>query len=55
MLPRKTEQNRHVANLRVTPVIAVRLPIQDEDGRRLHDGIYNTEGRPTCVGGKRME
>ena len=38
------------------PVIAVRLPEKDkETGKRLYDGIYDAEGRPTCLGGKSME
>ena len=38
------------------PVIAIRLPEKDkETGKRLYDGIYDKDGRPTCIGGKSME
>ena len=38
------------------PVIAVRLPEKDKaTGERLYDGIYDKDGRPTCIGGKSME
>ena len=47
---------RHIANLGMMPVIAVRLPDADkETGQRLYDGIYDADGRPTCIGGKPME
>ncbi len=49
------ENIKHVASLGIMPVIAVRQPTRDEDGRRLYDGIYDAEGRPTCIGGKPME
>ncbi len=46
----------HVIELGMMPVIAVRLPKKDkETGRRLYDGIYDKDGRPTCVDGKSME
>ena len=38
------------------PVVAIRLPEKDaETGQRLYDGIYDTDGRPTCTGGKPIE
>ena len=38
------------------PVIAVRLPEKDKaTGERLYNGIYDKDGRPTCIGGKSME
>ena len=46
---------RHVVKLGFTPVIAVRRPEKDEDGQRLYDGIYNEDGRPTCIGKQPME
>ena len=50
------ENIKHLVSLGLIPVVAVRLPEKDEEtGKRLYDGIYNAEGRPTCVGGKPME
>lgn len=47
---------KHVFDLGMMPVIAIRLPEKDkETGKRLYDGIYDVDGRPTCVGGKSME
>ena len=35
-----------------TPIIAVLRPQKDEKtGMRMYDGIYDEEGRPTCIGG----
>ena len=46
----------HVIDLGMIPVIAVRLPEKDKaTGKRLYDGIYEADGRPTCIGGKSME
>ena len=46
----------HVIERGMMPVIAVRLPEKDkESGKRLYDGIYDKDGRPTCIGGKSME
>ena len=49
------ENIKHLVSLGLIPVVAVRLPEKDEEGQRLYDGIYDAEGRPTCVGGKSME
>ena len=47
---------QHVVSLGMIPVIAVRLPEKDKaTGERLYDGIYDKDGRPTCIGGKSME
>ena len=47
---------KHVVSLGMIPVMAVRRPEKDkETGKRLYDGIYDEDGRPTCVGGKSME
>ena len=52
----KLDNVKHVVSLGMIPVIAVRRPEKDkETGRRLYDGIYDEEGRPTCIGGKSME
>ena len=46
----------HVIKVGMIPVIAVRRPEKDkETGNRFYDGIYDEEGRPTCIGGKSME
>ena len=40
----------------ITPIIAVPRPQKDKKtGMRLYDGIYDEEGRPTCVGGVSMD
>ena len=39
--------HRFLAARRITPVIHIRKPTAD-DG--LHDGVYDAEGRPTCLG-----
>ena len=45
----------HLVRLGIIPVIAVRLPTKDKKtGKRLHDGIYDGKGRPTCIGGQPM-
>ena len=50
------ENIKHLVSLRLIPVVAVRLPEKDEEtGKRLYDGIYDKDGRPTCLGGKSME
>ena len=52
----RLENIKYLVSLRLIPVIAIRLPEKDEEtGKRLYDGIYDAEGRPTCVGGKSME
>ena len=39
----------------ITPIIAVpRPPKNKETGKRRYDGIYDKEGRPTCIGGQSM-
>ena len=46
----------HIIGLGMMPVVAVRRPVKDpETGKRLHDGIFDEDGRPTCIGGKSME
>ena len=46
----------HLVSLGIIPVVAVRLPQKDaKTGERLHDGIYDSDGRPTCMGRKPME
>ena len=45
----------HLVSLGIIPVIAIRRPPKDEDGRRLYDGICDEEGRPVCLGGQPME
>ena len=46
----------HVMSRGLIPVIAVRRPTKDQEtGQRLYDGIYDKDGRPTCVGGESME
>ncbi len=47
---------QHTVSRGMIPVIAVRRPTKDkETGKRLYDGIYDEDGRPTCVGGESME
>ena len=41
--------------LGVIPVIAIIEPPEDDRERRLYDGIYDTKGRPVCIGGESME
>ncbi len=45
----------HLVNSGIIPVIAIRRPPKDENGRRLYDGIYDEDGRPVCLGGQPME
>ena len=46
----------HVVSLGMFPVMAVRRPEKDKKtGKRQYDGIYDEEGRPTCIRGKSME
>ena len=50
------ENIKHLVSLGLIPVVAVRIPGKDDEtGKRLYDGIYDAEGRPTCLGGKSME
>ena len=52
----RLENIEHLVSLGLIPVVAVRLPEKDkETGKRLYDGIYDADGRPTCVGGKSMK
>ena len=52
----RLENIKYLVSLGLIPVVAVRLPENDEEtGKRLYDGIYDAEGRPTCLGGKSME
>ena len=52
----KLDNIKHVVSLGMIPVIAIRRPEKDkETGRRLYGGIYDEDGRPTCVGGKSMD
>ena len=44
---------QHIVSRGITPVIAVPKPKKDkETGRRLHDGTYNKDGLPVCIGGR---
>ena len=45
----------HLVRIGIIPVIAIRLPQKDADGKRLYDGIWDENGRPTCLGGLPME
>ncbi len=46
----------HIIRLGLIPIVAIRRPEKDkESGKRLHDGIYDETGRPTCIGGKSMQ
>ena len=52
----KLDNIQHVVSLGMIPVIAIRRPAKDkETGKRLYDGIYDEDGRPTCIGGQSME
>ena len=46
---------KHLVEHGIIPVVAIPKPRKDEDGKRLFDGIYTEEGRPTCIGGEPME
>ena len=48
------ERLQHLVDHGIVPVVAVPKPRKDEDGKRLFDGIYTEEGRPTCIGGEPM-
>ena len=43
--------HEYLVNQGVTPIIHIRKP----SNTRLHDGIYDKEGTPTCMGGVPME
>ena len=46
----------YLVKLGLVPVVAIRLPKQDPNtGSRLHDGMYDTDGRLLCVGGRPMD
>lgn len=50
------ENIQHIISLGMIPAVAVRRPEKDkETGKRLYHGIFDEDGRPTCVGGKSME
>ena len=52
----RLENIKHLVSVGLIPVVSVRLPEKNEEnGKRLYDGIYDAEGRPTCIGGKSME
>ena len=52
----KLDNIKHVVSLGIIPVMAVRRPEKDKKtGKRRYDGIYDEEGRPTCIGGQSME
>ena len=52
----KLDNIKHVVSLGMIPVIAIRRPEKDkETGKRLYDGIFDEDGRPTCIGGQSME
>ena len=45
----------HTVKRGIIPIIAVRRPPKDkETGERRHDGLYDEDGRPVCVGGQPM-
>ena len=46
----------HIISLGMIPVVSIRRPEKDKGtGKRLHNGIFDEDGRPTCIGGKSME
>ena len=46
----------HIISLGMIPVVAIRRPEKDkETGKRLYVGIFDEDGRPTCIGGNSME
>ena len=50
------ENVQHVVNLGMIPVVAIRRPEKDKETvKRLWDGIFDEDGRPTCIGSKSME
>ena len=52
----KLDNIKHVVSRGMIPVIAIRRPEKDKGtGKRLYDGIYDEDGRPTCIGGESME
>lgn len=52
----KLDNIQHVVNCGMIPVMAIRRPEKDkETGQRRYDGIYDEDGRPTCIGGESME
>ena len=47
---------QHLADLGITPVIAIPKPQKDrKTGRRLYEGIYSEKGLPVCIGGREMD
>ena len=46
---------QHIVSRRITPVIAIPRPSEDEKGKRLYEGLYNEMGLPVCIGGKAMD
>ena len=52
----KLDNIQHVVNHGMFPVMAIRRPVKDkETGKRLYDGTYDEDGKPTCIGGQSME
>ena len=52
----KLDNILHVVRQGMIPVMAVRRPKKDKKtGKRLYDGTYDEEGRPTCTCGKSRE
>lgn len=49
------ERLQFVVNQGMIPVVSVPKPQKDDKGRRLYDGIYDPDGRPTCLGNQPME
>ena len=46
---------QHAASRGILPIIAVPRPPRDRTtGKRRYEGIYDEEGRPTCIGGQSM-
>ena len=47
---------RYLVERGISPVIAIPRPRKDrKTGRRLHEGLYNENGLPICIGGKVMD
>ena len=52
----KLDNIQHVVNRGMFPVMAIRRPQKHkETGKRLYDGTYDEDGKPTCIGGQSME
>ncbi len=49
------ERLQHLVDHGIIPIVAAPRPRKDDKGRRLYDGIYTADGRPTCLGGEPVE